>query len=667
MELLKKIPSNFRYYLFTTSTKEIVVVYLHMDYNIEDNTITMLESNYIPIFKNRYSIIDNQTIKVTCKDDEIQLKDFNRAIRDYCNARPETTKFSIYSASPTYKILFEADTIKSVFKCTKDVYFELGPEGGFKTGKDDFDQMDKIEIKSGQWFLDEETTIYTKEFLTADLKIDEYNRGAHSSIFNLIISESFKGMRIQLYSTIQFNVVNSSKDPDEFEEGKISFAYINIFGEEILDDNNVARIEFHGFNKINLGCIEVSDEVKYGNILYIDNITKFTLMHLQRKILQINNGSFLQIGRVGSVTLHNIQYNLTDKSTLVDGASIVTFLHIEGDKLERSLNIFNTTMNNSTGRKLVICKVVNTEIKKLYISKCFLSNDVVMLEKDENSKVIKFNYNECTFNSIGNFEINDVIKLSLNNITFNIIGELRLGSPNISINGGKWNVGKLIIDNEKDMIVKIVMNDLLLNAEDIDIRNSTMEGVEDLTFYDSNCSIKANTYHISGYKPSYTKTFFMCNKIDIECLTVSTLSNVKIGFNKNSSILTAMCSLAGSLIFTTSNESNKEFTLKLNDKNLFMNVNTVDFSFADKPSPMLTFEANTPIKYTLKEYSNEYVRFSYLNKPESEQNSKIIYKPSLTNIDHKFDVFNDSEKLCEINKIDDESDQFSNVYEIKTK
>ena len=667
MELLKKIPFNFRYYLLTTTKNEIVILYIHMDYDIQDDTQTMLETNFIPILKNRHEFIDSQTIRVSCKDDEVQLKEFNNIIRNYCKARPDTMKLSFYSASPTYKIMFEPETMKCIFDCTTDLYFELGPEGCFKTGKDDFNQMEKIEIKSGQWFIDEETTIYTQEFKAADLKIDEYNRGKHSGIFNLVVGRSFKGMRIQLYSTVQLNVLNSSKTPDEFEEGKINFAYINIFGEELLDDNNVARLEFHGFDKINLGCIEVSDEVKYGNILYVDKITKFTLMHLKRKILQINDGSFLQIGRVGSVTLHNIQYNLTDQSTLVDGAAIVKFLHIEGDALERTLNVFNTTINNSTGRKLIICKVVNTEIKKLYISKCFLSNDVVMIEKDENSKVAKFNYNECTFNSTGNFEINDVIKVSLNNITFNIVGELKLTSPNISINGGKWNVGRLSIDNKKEMIAKVVMNDLILNADEIDIRNSLLEGEEDLVFYDSNCKIKANSYHIAGYKPSYTKTFFMCSKMDIECLSVTTLSNVTFSFDKGDVILNVLSSLAGSLLFTTSGSEGKTFALTLKDKNFFMNVNTVDFSFIDTPSPALIFKSNTPVKYTLNSYMKDHVTFAYLNKIDSLQPSKIIYKALLSDLRDNFKVINDSEKICDIIKKDDETDQYSNVYEINLK
>ena len=155
MELLKKIPFNFRYYLFTTTKHEIVILYIHMDYDIQDNTQTMLETNFIPILKNRHTFIDNQTIKISCKDDEFQLKEFNKNIRNYCRARPDTTKISFYSATPTYKIIFEPETMKSVFTCTADAYFELGPEGGFKTGKDDFNQMEKIEIKSGQWFIDE--------------------------------------------------------------------------------------------------------------------------------------------------------------------------------------------------------------------------------------------------------------------------------------------------------------------------------------------------------------------------------------------------------------------------------------------------------------------------------------------------------------------------------
>ena len=138
MELLKKIPFNFRYYLLTTTKNEIVVLYIHTDFTIEEDTQTMLETNYIPILKNRYNFVDSQTIKISCTDDEKQLKDFNYNIRNYCKARPEAAKIAFYSATPTYKIMFEAETMKAVFDCSDDLYFELGPEGSFKTGKDDF-------------------------------------------------------------------------------------------------------------------------------------------------------------------------------------------------------------------------------------------------------------------------------------------------------------------------------------------------------------------------------------------------------------------------------------------------------------------------------------------------------------------------------------------------
>ena len=51
----------------------------------------------------------------------------------------------------------------------------------------------------------------------------------------------------------------------------------------------------------------------------------------------------------------------------------------------------------------------------------------------------------------------------------------------------------------------------------------------------------------------------------------------------------------------------------------------------------------------------------------SLQPSKIIYKALLSDLRDNFKVINDSEKICDVVKKDDETDQYSNVYEINLK
>ena len=165
MELLKKIPFNFRYYLFTTTSKDIIVVYYKSESDIEESTSTMLETTYLPIFRKKYDFDESQTIKFTCTDDEMQLKDFNIAIRDYCVARKDYNEFKFYSASPSYEILFEEETMNSIFTSCKKIYLELGFAGGWRTSKREYNQLESIEVKSGNWFIDDETTIYVNQCL----------------------------------------------------------------------------------------------------------------------------------------------------------------------------------------------------------------------------------------------------------------------------------------------------------------------------------------------------------------------------------------------------------------------------------------------------------------------------------------------------------------------
>lgn len=664
MELLKKIPFNFRYYLFTTTKKEIIVIYYKSASTIEENTTTLLEATYIPIFEGNYEFIPSQTIKVSCPDDDIQLKDFNRAIRDYCNARKGYTKFLFFSASPSYEILFEKETVQAIFASCKNVYLEIGEGGAIETGKEDYEPIDFMEIRTGNWFVDGETTIYIKDLKVSSVKLDIYNKGKKSGIFNLVIGNTFKGSRVQIYSTLQLVILNSSKTPSDFLKGKISFAVFNIFGEELLDDTNQARIEIRGFEKVNLSSIDVEKEVKYGNIIYLDNVTKFSLLRIRRTIKDIVEGSFAKIDRVGSTSIHEIKYDIDKNTNMQDNTPIVTFLHHDGDSLEKSLNIYETSFENDSGKNVVICKLINTELLKLYISKCKLNNGVIMLEKDDDSKVTKFNYNECTFTSKGDFEISNAIKLSLTDVDFNIDGKLSISCPNISINRGLWKVGNLVIDDEKEIIGKIVMDGLQIDSPGtIDIKNSIAD--DDFSYYDNSCKIKAKKYSISGYKPTYNESLFMCDNIDIACASIVTFTKTNLGFKSDKSTMNIKSSMSGSILFSTlSTDPEKDFILKLEDVNFHSKVNSVEFT-GTGTTPKLNFNTNTPIKFTLNNVSSKYINFAYTQAIESEQKSKIIYKLNVLDIENDPVVLNNSEKFCTINKSYD--DNKSTIFEIVKK
>ncbi len=665
MELLKKIPYNFRYYIFTTRKKQIIIVFAHSNTDIDDNTPTILETSYIPILKSSYDIDDSQTIKVSCKDDELMINDFNNDIRKYCASRQNFQEFRIYSGSPEYKMMFEELTIRALFKSCKSAYFEIG-NSVFRTGKEDYGQLKKLDVKSGTWFIDQESTFYVDEFHATDVIIDCYNRKDTPSILNFVVRDSFKGIRMMIYSTIQMVILNSSKTQEQFLNGKINFAYVKVFGEEFVNDNEQPRIEFRGFEKVSLGCIEVSEEVKYGNILYVDNLTKFTVMRIKRRIAQIDKGSFIQIDRVGSVNITDIRYVFTNNSTLVPGAAIITFLHNDDDKLERSLNIYNTTVQNTTGNLLVIVRVVKTNIKKIYISKCFLSNDIQMVDKDEESKVTKFNYNECNFSSTGDFVLSNIISISLNNMQFDVQGALKITCPFVTINGGTYNVKKFLIDNKDEIVSKVVMNNVLIDSEEVNINNTKAINDEDFIFYDNDCTIKADKYTINGYKPSFNRTVFKCKIINLNSLTVVTFSNCNFDISLKETLINIYGSLAGvmNLLSHSNDDNGNKFRINIQDKNFYRNINMFELH-GTIGLPELNLTTNTPIKVELHNMDPEYVYFAYTDKIESLQKSKIIHKFNALSLNENIKVINNSEKLCSIsNYMNEERDL---VFEIEKK
>ena len=96
MDLLKELPSNFRYYLITAKTGEILILFYkhNRDFESQDEEC-IVENGYLRLNLAKYVPDQSQTIKVTCNENESTINQLNSNIVEYCNSRPNTKQVII--------------------------------------------------------------------------------------------------------------------------------------------------------------------------------------------------------------------------------------------------------------------------------------------------------------------------------------------------------------------------------------------------------------------------------------------------------------------------------------------------------------------------------------------------------------------------------------------
>jgi hypothetical protein len=645
MDLLKELPFNFRWYLLYTKTKEIIILYYKSasDLQTEDEE-TILESTYFNTILAKYEIIES--VKRTRNENENTINEFNSDIVEFCNKHPNSSEIRFINTQYTHSLMFESKVFASFAKASKKLYFELG-NSAIRIDNDSYEEFEKIEFTSGYLFPDSNTEIYCKNVTINNIDINCYNNSEEVHSVSFIISEAFNASNIALYDTCKLNIVQGSKNETDFENSKVFISYLKIYGQEFVDlDSNTNRISILGINKVNIGEIEVEEAVKYGNILKINNIVTFTLGRIIRTITEVKNGSFVTVGGVGTVNIHDINYFINSDSKFKDDTSLIYFLKDSNSGLKRSINLYNSIITNDTDKKINIFKLPNLTVNKIFISSCTINDNVEILKMDDDSKITKLSFTDCDINC-ENFNVTKCDKLTLSNCNFNIIKKIDIKTPFLIINDGVWKFDELSI-NYDSLITKISTEHVEFdgNILNIDGSNSDLNG----SYFDNGSKINVKNINIKGMIPSFLESCIHTANLTCTCDRILKLNHIYLFFRYGDITLNINSSVTGKIIIGSNSEVYK-LNINISDIEKRLNINDVEFIGTDS-FPTISTTTNTPIRFDYINSDNKRSYLSFTNDYNSKQMSSITYTNAFKPVDFK--LINNSEKNLELIATKDE-------------
>lgn len=656
MDLLKELPSNFRYYLITAKTGEILILFYrhNRDFNSQ-NEECIVETGYLSLNLAKYVPDQAQAVKVTCNENESTINQFNENIVKYCNSRPNTKQVRIYNCSTIeYKLLFESKVFKAICGCTKDIYVEIG-ESGLRIPNTDT-QLNKLYIQKGRLYPESTATIYTEEFAGLDCKFDVADKTNESHAFNIVITKKMSVNSIRQYAPIDMVISAGNMSASDFSNSKLTCCCYELFGQERMENNSSRpRISILGVKKVNIGEMMIDKETTYGSVMKVDRVTTLTIGSVNREVTEVSSGSFITIGRVGTVNLHQLNYKITPLSTVSDDVSVVYFLPDNDSGLTRSVNIFSTNILGVKGRTMNVVKLASCNVDKVFISDCTIRNGVNLLSYDEKSKINRLNYNDCNIDG-DNIIFKHINNLSIVNTNITSSSDIVIESTNISISGGIWKFNKLTVTNP-EFVQKVNFIGTEFIGSDISIENPKLDQNDNGVFYDTGSAFDVDSVSIDKYKSSFTDSNFRLSKLSVNTNEVLTLSGSRLYFTRGDVDINCNGSLSGN-IFTLPQNNDRRLNIHINDttKHLTTNPLTINGSLF---SPVFDVTTNVPIKFTFEMFSNPKIYASYTKDFESQQKSMLTFKyyPEIT---HK--VITNGAKYTSLSKYNDENGNL--VYEM---
>lgn len=639
MNLLKDLPFNFRWYLLYTKTKEIIILYYRSAFDLQnEDEQTILETTYFDTILSKYEIVEK--LKRTRNENENTINEFNADIIQFCNNHPNSSQIRLINTQYTHDIMFESKVFESFVKASKNLYIELG-SSAIRVSDTSSDELENFEFVSGYIFPDSDSIITCKNVIINNIDINCYNNDEEIHSLSFVMSESFNASNISLYDTCKLNIVQGSKNAEDFDNSKVFISYLKIYGQEFIElDSKTNRISILGIKKVNIGEIEVKDTVKYGNILKINNIVTFTLGKINRTITEITNGSFISIGSAGTVNIHNIDYRITSDSKFKDDTSLIYFLKDSNSKLNRSINLYNSTISNSSDKKINIFKIPNITINKIFISNCTINDNIEILKLDDESKITKLTYNDCNINC-ENFNITNCDKLTLSNCNFNIIKKLNLETPFLIINDGIWTFDSLKLSNS-NLITKISTEHVELNGNElvIDGSNGKLNG----SYFDNGSAINVKNIKLINMIPSFLDSRIYTSNLTCNCDRILKLNHIYLFFKYGDIVMNINSSITGKIIF---GNNTKTYNLDINIKDVEKRLNINDIEFiGTEMFPTISTTTNTPIRFDYINSDNKRSYLSFTNDYNSKQMSSITYTNAFKPVDFK--LINNSEKNLEL-------------------
>lgn len=657
MELLQPNKYNFRYYLlYSKSSNEIFILFYksETDFGTKDEE-TILESTYLPFTLKKYTFEETDTVKVTCEDNEYFINQFNNDIVNFCNNHIGSEAVHIENIQYTFRIALESRVFAACNNCANDIYLNLG-YSSIRVGSSKLKPIRYFEFESGMLIPESTANVEIDNCKISSIDINSYENAAKDShIINFIINKKCTINTLRQYAATMVSFVGQVSNGNDFMNSKISISYVNIYGQEVVDgDKYKERLYFSGVQSVTIGGILVESEVQYGNIIKVDKITSININNIERLINTVGEGSFITIGRVATVNLHNIRYLFTKQSTFLPNTNIFFFLPDNDGNLVRKINLFDSSFENPSDNVFNVCSLNNVEINSIFLSNCdIIGNNINIISLDTQSKILKLIYNNVVYSDVSDeISIPKSNKLALNNCSISSSNTLKVNSNHITIDEGMYTVKELIIDSE-DMVFKLALNKSEIHANKLNILNSNTD--TDGILFDRESIYEINDFTISGYKPIFNNTKFHIGNLTINSQDVINIINSAVFFEKTNVNFNINSSLIGDISIVGEQSVKTSFGLTLRDDSKSLKTNIFDFKGSEE-SPTVIIKTNSPIKSEFSIYDNEYVSISYENDYDSEQDSKIIFDNSLTDIEYK--LITNSEKLCSFSKqIDEEKNK----------
>lgn len=653
MELLKSEPKKLRYVFLTTKTNKVYIYYCLNEDTISESTQTVIENGYI---SNISGIDPTQTESYSTPNNEIEIDIFNTRIVNYIKTRSETPDMIyIYNCSYSYDILLESRVFYEMSKISHNFTMDLG-SSGFRLGDYKYENLSNIKIISGTLVLEGSCELNCNLFEAVSVSMDIYNKVDGNFALNILAPKiSINGL--QQYSTFKLSLLNSSQNSTSTS---CHIQSVNFFGEESLkQDASTERIYIRGFNSCTLGVINVEDTMVYSTLVKFDYINIANIGGVNRNIDQILPGSMFIMGSIASLNLHDLNLVIKENTSLRNNTSLVSFTSISTE-LTRKLKFFDCNITNNSTQILNLTALNSVSIAKIYTSSCTFTDYVNPIKIYNTASVNALTFNKCTFSSNNNdFTITGAKRISITDTNFNFKSNNIVidSAEKINIAGGIWKFDTLSIS--KDSIIKTYIERTEMIGKNMKLINSNYgnEDFEDNVLYLNSVQMCIDdSISVSGSKVTLYDTYIKSKNISIDNSTSITINNSKLKSVNNVCVLTANCSMCGSILLTP--ESNKEkYTLKIRDKDKFLNINDISvMNISTDYSPILYFDVNRPIKVSLTEITSDYMYTKFVKETDT-------YGDDLLDGDSEFiielgdkigKIINDSTKVVDLVSSTDE-------------
>ena len=659
MDLLKELDKDFRYALYHTKNSQILIVFYKSNEYLSEDSITPIESLYESVVFKTYDIIPEETLKVTCNENQQTNNEMNQNMANYCKKFSDSKEVRLINASFTHKILFEPKVYKAMVDNCEDIYLELG-ESGIRIDNGDYRTINKLTIQNGIIYPESTANIYVRELfvLNGEITVASKNNDPHN--LNLIISKKANIIYMKLYSSIGFVATAGSKDNENISSAVFMSNCIHIYGNEEPDEFSKERIGLFGFKTVLIGEINIDDTVSHGNIIKGDKLVSFTLNKLTRDISKLKTGSCINLHRVGNVTLNNIVYNIKKISEISKSSSIVRFLKDTDSGMHKTLNITNSHINNPTDIDINLIYIEETTIENVFVTDCTIGDGVSFINKVDDALFLKLVYTNVEIKTKQNITFNNIEKLYLTNTNISTEKNIDIKCSYVTINGGIYNFDSFNIGKKDYITLKLNTKDAELIGKTLNIISDTENSLDGI-YFDNDSKIKVNKILVKGFQNNFSGTSFMIKELETYSDKLSTISGSTFFLDNDDLLILINSSLTGKIVFSTDNPDLK-VDLIIKDKEKFLQNNSFDI-ISSSETPIISITTNNVIKAKIINHNSEFIYVNFDNSYDSDSNSKLIFVPMYNKqIDYK--PMTNTEKLVTINKVVNDRDNQDIVFEV---